>query len=108
MNGAVGVGYRLFDEIFFGKKILIPKGPRVLALRKLCVINDYSCITNKGSEFLYRAIETTEALAMRRPQFLEEMEDQMALKMKKEIAKLYKRNVQQPLHEHRNEMAKNF
>ena len=71
MNGAVGVGYRLFDEFFFGKKILIPKGPRVLVRRKLNVINDYSCITGKGSEFLYRAIETTEALAMRRPQFLE-------------------------------------
>ena len=67
MNGAVGVGYRLFDENFYGKKILIPKGSRVLGLRKLCAINDYSCITNKGSEFFYRYIETTEAFAMRRP-----------------------------------------
>lgn len=75
LNGAVGVGYRLFDEFFFGKTILISKGPRVLGQKKLNVINDYSCITNKGSEFLYRAIETTEAFAMRRPQFLEQMED---------------------------------
>ena len=67
MNGAVGVGYRLFDEFFFGKKIIIPKGARVISKKKLNVINDYSCITGKGSEFHYRAIETTEALAMRRP-----------------------------------------
>ena len=71
MKGAVGVGYRLFNEIFYGKKILIPKVDRVLNIRQLKVINDYSCMTGKSSEFLYRALETTEALAIRRPEFLE-------------------------------------
>ena len=94
MNGAVGVGYRLFDEMFFGKKIIIPKGSRVLNRRKLNVINDYSCLTQKGSEFFYRALEVSEALAMRRPYFLEQMEEQMAKKIKVQIARLYKKNIQ--------------
>ena len=67
MHGSVGVGYRLFDEIFYGKKIIIPKGYKVLTHKKLTVINDYSCITNKCSEFLYRSVDLVEAMAMRRP-----------------------------------------
>ena len=108
MNGAVGVGYRLFDEIFYGKKILIPHGRRVLAKSKLNVINDYSSITGKGSEFLYRAIETTESLAMRRPKFVEQMDDEIIKQRKQEIAIMYRRNIQQPLHQHRKDTAKSF
>ena len=66
MTGAVGIGYRLFDEIFFGRRILISKAARVLSHGQIKVINDYACYLDKSSEFLYRAFKNTEALAIRR------------------------------------------
>jgi len=38
------------------------------------VINDYSCLYNKCSEFLYKPIDTVEALAMRKENFNEVMQ----------------------------------
>lgn len=93
MNGAIGVGYRLFEELFYGKKIVIRKGSKILSRRQLNVINDYACITNKCSEFYYRALETSEALIMRRSEFLEQMEHPLTKQMKREIVKLYKKNI---------------
>lgn len=48
MNGTIGVGYRLFNEVFYGVSIVMSKTKRIIS-----PINDYSCISNKSSEFLY-------------------------------------------------------
>lgn len=98
MKGTVGVGYRLFNEIFYGKKIHMAKAndnPQQLKFEKkkqpkLNVINDYSSLLNKCSEFLYRPIEAVEALGMRKQNFNKVMSDPQAKKLKKEIAKSYK------------------
>ena len=37
--------------------------------KKVIPINDYSCIQNKVSEFLYKPVDYVEALAMRRENF---------------------------------------
>ena len=67
-KGAVGIGYRLFNEIFYGKKItIVKKRSRVSA------INDYSSLYNKCSEFLYMPIDKVEAMAMRKENFNEVM-----------------------------------
>lgn len=76
-RGAVGVGYRLFDEIFYGMRIVMSREKRVNT-----GINDYSCLHNKCSEFLYMPVEYTEALAMRRENFNETMSDPMATYLK--------------------------
>lgn len=54
MTGAVGVGYRLFDEIFYGVRIVMSGTKKIVS-----AINDYSCLHNKCSEFLYMPIEPT-------------------------------------------------
>lgn len=53
-------------------------------------INDYSCLTNKCSEFLYKPIDYVEALAMRKENFNLIMQNPLAKKMKPDIAKSYK------------------
>lgn len=56
MKGKVGVGYRLFNEIFLG-----------IALKERQVMNDYAIIQEKVSEFLYQPIlENVEGLALNR------------------------------------------
>jgi hypothetical protein len=35
----------------------------------ICPINDYSCIMNRVSEFLYKAIDYVEALSVRKDNF---------------------------------------
>ena len=45
MKGKVGVGYRLFNEVFLG-----------MALKDQHVINDYAIIQEKVSEFIYKPI----------------------------------------------------
>jgi len=42
MKGKVGVGYRLFNEVFLG-----------MALKEKQVVNEHAVIHNKVSEFLY-------------------------------------------------------
>lgn len=102
-NGAVGVGYRLFNEIFYGMSIIMSKTKKIIS-----PINDYSCLSNKSSEFLYKPIEYVEALAMRKYNFNCLMQDPVAKRIKQEIAKTYKYVIQEPLHEHRDEMASKF
>ena len=46
--------------------------------KTISAINDYSCLHNKCSEFLYTALEPTEALAVRRENFNNAMEDEMS------------------------------
>ena len=67
-KGSVGVGYRLFNEIFYGMKIVMMHDKKIIS-----VINDYSCLYNKCSEFLYKPIDHVEGLAMRKENFNEVM-----------------------------------
>ena len=56
MKGKVGVGYRLFNSIHYGK-ILMTKN----------VVNDYAMLRDKMSEFTYKPIiDKVEGLCMRR------------------------------------------
>ena len=65
MKGKVGVGYRLFNEIFLG-----------LALKERQVVNEYAIIHNKVSEFLYQPIlENVDGLALRRSTFISLISD---------------------------------
>ena len=102
-KGVVGVGYRLFNEIFYGMQIVMTKQKKMVS-----VINDYSSLYNKCSEFLYQPIEHVEAFGMRKENFNKVMKDVIGKRMKKSIAKNYKYKIQEPLHEHRNEMAGKF
>ena len=103
-NGAVGVGYRLFNEIFYGLKIMLN-----VDSKNISGINDYSCLHNKCSEFLYIPIDHVEALAMRKENFDRVMkENSIAKKLKLTIAQNYKYNIQEPLYEHRDETAGKF
>ena len=43
MKGKVGVGYRIFNKIFYG-----------MALQPRHAVNDYAMLRNKVSEFLYQ------------------------------------------------------
>lgn len=45
MKGKVGVGYRLFNQIFYG-----------MALQPRHVVNDYAMLRNRVSEFIYKPI----------------------------------------------------
>ena len=99
-KGAVCVGYRLFDEIFYGMRLVMSQEKKVIS-----AINDYSCLHGKCSEFLYMPVDITEALAMRRGNFNEVMEDPVAKKLIPVIARIYKYVVQKPVHEHRDEMS---
>lgn len=60
IRGKVGVGYRLFNEIFLGT---------ALSVRQ--VINDYAMLTGKVSEYLYMPIiEHVNGLVLRRKAFV--------------------------------------
>ena len=87
-NGFVGIGYRLFNEVFFGWSIGTTKQTTPMA-----IINDYSCLHNKSSEFLYKPIDVVEAFAIRREKFRIVMNHPQALKVKTYIAKYYKFNI---------------
>ena len=71
------MGYRLFEEIFYGARIAM--GPQ--KNKTISAINDYSCLHNKCSEFLYTPLEPTEALAVRRENFNIAMEDVQSEKL---------------------------
>ena len=85
--------------------------------RIISPINDYSCVYNKNSEFLYTPVEKVEAFAVRRENFNSLMSDLIGKKMKyfvhekfqrklkAYITKNYKDLIQEPLYEHRNETA---
>lgn len=59
MQGKVGVGYRIFNDLIMGK-----------VLKERNTINDYAIILNKVSEFLYQPIiENIEGYALKRNVF---------------------------------------
>ena len=84
-KGAVGVGYRLFNEIFYGMQIIMSKNKKIIS-----VINDYSCLYNKCSEFLYQPIDHVEAFGIRRENFNRVMQSKEGKQMKNSIAFDYK------------------
>jgi signal-transduction protein with cAMP-binding, CBS, and nucleotidyltransferase domain len=59
MKGRVGVGYRIFNEVFLG-----------MSLHHRQIFNDYAMIQEKVSEFIYMPIiETVHCLALRKENF---------------------------------------
>ena len=103
LKGSVGIGYRLFNEMFYGKQITVNKKRKIV-----CAINDYSSLFNKCSEFLYMPIDKVEALGMRKENYNEVMESKIGKKMKLKIANHYKYNIQEPMHLHRTDMSKRY
>ena len=98
MKGRVGVGYRLFNESFTG-----------LALSPGDVINDYALLVGKVSEFAYDPIiEHVEGLALRRVNFNELLEASYWKRLRDQWKQAYKRKIQAPLHEHREETVERF
>ena len=56
MHGKVGVGYRIFNNLFFA-----------LALKPNGTVNDYAMIRSKVSEFVYQPIlDNVQGLALRK------------------------------------------
>ena len=77
-RGAVAIGYRLFENVYYARKMFMAKpkpGQVAKPLQKnkgtFPVINDYSCLYNKSAEFLYRPIDAVEAFAIRKYKFME-------------------------------------
>lgn len=85
MKGSVGVGYRLFNETFFGVRLMMTSEKKISA-----GINDYGCLENKCSEFLYTPIELTEALAIRKFHFTNVIDNSTLRGLKKRITTNYK------------------
>jgi len=77
IKGGVAIGYRLFSEIFYGRRIVMAKRKKIIS-----VINDYSSLQDKCSEFLYTPIDRVEALAMRKENFNEVMRNSEGKKLK--------------------------
>ena len=94
----MGVGYRLFNQIFLGK-----------ALNERQVINDYGLIKNKVSEFLYQPIVgNVSGLALRRSKFLKIIEDNYWKRFLPQWVSYYEKKIRSVLMEHREEMALKF
>lgn len=113
MKGACAVGYRLFEEIFYGQKMIMKNMIMNKKHKKLgksfTVINDYSCIYNKCSEFLYTPIKKVEALGIDKHSFINVLNTELlAVKIKEQIEENYIKFIQQPLFDHRIEMAGKF
>ena len=85
MKGSVGVGYRLFNETFFGVRLMMTNEKKISA-----GINDYGCLENKCSEFLYTPIEMTEALAIRKFHFTNVIDNSTLRGLKRRISTNYK------------------
>jgi len=66
IKGSIGVGYRLFNEVFYGMRIVMNANKKIIS-----PINDYSCLNNKYSEFLYTPIDNIEAYGIRKENFNE-------------------------------------
>jgi len=67
-KGTVGVGYKLFNQTFYGTQIIMNK-----KMSTINVINDYALIFEKCAEFLYHPFDIVEAYAMRKENFLNVM-----------------------------------
>ena len=55
MSGKVGVGYRLFNQTFYGKSMSYG-----------CKVGDYDCSQNKVSEFLYTPITVLKGFCVKK------------------------------------------
>jgi hypothetical protein len=55
MSGKVGIGYRLFNQTFYGKSVSYG-----------CKVGDYDCSQNKVSEFLYTPITITKGFCVKK------------------------------------------
>lgn len=98
LKGKVGVGYRLFNEVFMG-----------LALKERQVVNDYAIIHNKVSEFLYQPlIDDVEGLIIDRSNMLKILEDNFWKRFLPQWTRSYERKIQSIVVEHRREMAQKF
>ena len=84
-KGLVAMGYRLFNELLFGLSIGSNKRSKNMA-----VINDFSCLHNKSSEFLCKPINVVDAFAIRRERFAKIMAHPLSRKIKTFITKNYK------------------
>mmetsp|Transcript_12001 Transcript_12001/g.20256 ORF Transcript_12001/g.20256 Transcript_12001/m.20256 type:complete len:111 (+) Transcript_12001:236-568(+) len=63
---------------------------------------------DKCSEFLYRSIDRVEAMAIRRENFNQVMNSPLGKKLKAQIAKRYKFQIQEQLFDHRNDTVLRF
>ena len=79
LKGRVAVGYRMFNETFYGK----------IMEQKSC-INDYACLFNKCSEFLYMAVDTVEAYGFRKEFFPELVQGDVGKMYKHKVKFMYK------------------
>jgi len=82
-KGSVGVGYRLFNDVHYARTMFMAKNKEQKGIYP--VINDYSIMFNKCSEFLYLPIDFVEAFSMRRWRFKQLLEMPAARHMKGEI-----------------------
>lgn len=71
--------------MFFGMRIFI-SGKK----KKIGAINDYSCLKEKCSEFLYMPIDYVEAMVIRKGNFQEVMKTPFGKYLSKEIVSKYK------------------
>ena len=84
-RGQVAIGYRLFNETFYGKRMRLQDGRNGTS-----TINDYSCLYNKCSEFLYRPIDQVHAFATRIDNYSRVMSHHTAKAIRENIVASYK------------------
>jgi hypothetical protein len=89
-HGAVAVGYRQFNEVYFGK-----------SLKSSMIVGDFDCIHGKVSEFLYRSIVQTRGFAMKKNTFNEIVDEKIGSKLKPRIDQKYQKTIREPLYKHR-------
>jgi hypothetical protein len=90
-KGTIGVGYRLFNEIFLG-----------MALHSASVLNDYAMIKNKVSEFLYQPIiDNVHTLAIRKENYLNLLKDPFWTIYQTKWSKHYIESIRKPVSMHR-------
>lgn len=86
-KGKVGIGYRIFNEVFLG-----------VALKERKMMNDYAMIHNKVSEFLYKPVsENIEGLALRRETFNALISEKFWKRALPLWSKNYVKNIQKPI-----------
>jgi hypothetical protein len=99
MKGKVGVGYRLFNEIFLG-----------VALYAKNTINDYAMLRSKVSEFVYQPIlDHVHGLAMRKENVVNIFKKPFwKNNYAKSWCRMYVSTIRKPVNEHRSLMADKF
>jgi len=91
MSGKVGIGYRLFNQTFYGKSISY--GTKV---------GDYDCSQNKVSEFLYTPITITKGFAVKKEHIVGLLKmGPMGKQLEAKIKIGYFEAIRKPLYQHR-------